>query len=92
MALIDRGCEHTMHVNAHSVTVKVVSRAFSFEYICEVDGAPIDAHDDAEVNVEDWNEWTVNSYTYSRPEDAPVICIPGNLNSHTRRCFEVIRK
>ena len=39
-----------MHVNAHSVTVKVVSRAFSFEYICEVDGAPIDAHDDAEVN------------------------------------------
>ena len=50
MSLIDRGIEHTMHIGSHAVVVKVVSSTFSFEYLCEVDGVSIDAHEDAEVS------------------------------------------
>ena len=49
IALIDRGMEHTLHIGAHAVVIKVVSSAFSFEYLCEVDGVQIDALQDADA-------------------------------------------
>lgn len=50
MSLIDRGIEHTINIGSHAVVLKVVSSTFSFEYLCEVDGVSIDAHEDAEVS------------------------------------------
>ena len=51
-------------------------------------------HDDAEVNVEDWDVWTVNSY---RPPDdsddnKPKICIPGTYSPAHTRHFGFLRR
>eukprot|EP01050_Picozoa_sp_SAG11_P022127 SAG11_NODE_4103_length_2063_cov_2.553971_1_plen_169_part_00 len=48
--VIDRGLEHTFYINAHTILIKIVSNTFTFEYYCHVDGTPIDAVADAEIN------------------------------------------
>ncbi len=49
-------------------------------------------HDDAEVDVEEWDRWTVDNYHPPTPADAPIICIPGTYNEDTKRRFQVLRK
>ncbi len=49
-------------------------------------------HDDAEVNVEEWDRWTVDNYHPPTPADAPIICIPGTYNEDTKHRFQVLRK
>ncbi len=49
-------------------------------------------HDDAEVNVAEWDLWTVNNYLPPTPADAPKICIPGSYNDATKHCFQMIRR
>ncbi len=67
---------------------------FGMEPDLQVSEAHIKAakNDDAEVNVENWDEWTVNSYVPNGPLQKPLVCIPGTLNDDTRRLFSALRK